>query len=99
VNRSDKQTGSGDSMTSTSESTLIVGAADIYDQKVDRFLDSATVKALSKIKPWRGLLQVGLEWLAIAAAIVLCQTYWHPALHLRCDLDWCSAKWSRGDDA
>jgi len=92
VNRSgDKQTGSGDSMTSTSESTLIVGAADIYDQKVDRFLDSATVKALSKIKPWRGLLQVALEWLAIAAAIVLCQTYWHPALYI-CAVIWIGAR-------
>jgi hypothetical protein len=39
-------------MTSTSESTLMVGEADIYDQKLDRFLDSATVKALLK-SPWR----------------------------------------------
>jgi fatty acid desaturase len=56
--------------------------ADIYDQKLERFLDPATVKSLSKIEPWRGIAQVALEWLGIAAAIVLCQTFWHPALYI-----------------
>ena len=53
------------------EAPLTIGEADIYDEKVDRFIDQATLKALSKIKPWRGLLQIALEWLGIAAAIVL----------------------------
>src|SRR5438270_161017 len=64
------------------ESTLSVGEADIYDQKLERFLDAATVKELSKIKPWRGLLQVALEWLGIAAAIIVCKTYWHPLVYI-----------------
>jgi fatty acid desaturase len=64
------------------EGTLTLGEVDIYDQKVDRFLDPVAVKTLSKIKPWRGILQVALEWLGIAAAIILCQTFWHPALYI-----------------
>lgn len=68
--------------TSMNESALTIGEADIYDQKLERFLDPATVKSLSKIKPWRGIVQVALEWLGIAAAIILCQTYWHPLLYI-----------------
>lgn len=64
------------------EGTPTIGEADIYDEKVDRFIDSVTLKALSKIKPWRGFLQIALEWLGIAAAIVLCQTYWNPVLYV-----------------
>jgi fatty acid desaturase len=64
------------------EITLTVGEADIYDQKLDRFLDSGTVKALSKIKPWRGILQVALEWVGVAVGISLCETYWHPLLYI-----------------
>ena len=45
---------------------------------MDHFIDAATVKALSRIKPSRGILQIALEWLGIAAAIILCQSYWHP---------------------
>jgi fatty acid desaturase len=69
-------------MTSTNESAVIADNSDNYDQKVDQFIDSATLKALSKIKPWRGLLQVSLEWLGVAAAITLCQTYWNPVLYI-----------------
>jgi fatty acid desaturase len=67
---------------SMNESGLALGRADIYDQKLERFLDPATIKSLSKIKPWRGIVQVALEWLGIAAAIILCQTFWHPALYI-----------------
>lgn len=69
-------------ITSTLENAPAVSANDLYDQKVDRFIDSATVKALSRIKPWRGILQIALEWLAIAAAILLCKTYWNPVLYI-----------------
>jgi fatty acid desaturase len=69
-------------MTPILESALSADTTDIYDQKVDRFIDSPTLKALSKIKPWRGILQVALEWLGIAGAIILCHRYWHPALYL-----------------
>ena len=69
-------------ITATLESAPGVSATDLYDQKVDRFIDSATVKALSRIKPWRGILQIALEWLAIAAAILLCKTYWNPMLYI-----------------
>jgi fatty acid desaturase len=55
---------------------------DAYDQKVDRFIDPATIKLLSKLKPWRGLLQIALEWIAIAAAIFLCTRYWNPFLYV-----------------
>ena len=69
-------------VTSANESPRPVGGADIYDQKLDRFLDAETVRALSKIKAWRGLLQIALEWLGIAAAIISCQAYWNPLLYL-----------------
>jgi len=55
---------------------------DIYDRRLEQFLDPATVRALSKIKPWRGILQVVLEWLGIAAAIALCRTFWNPVLYI-----------------
>lgn len=64
------------------ESALTADNGDVYDQKVDRFIDSATLKALSRIRPWRGILQVALEWFGIAVAIFLCQRYWHPALFI-----------------
>jgi fatty acid desaturase len=64
------------------QATLDPAAGDIYDQKLRGFIDPATLKALSKIKPWRGPAQIALEWFAIAAAIVLCKTYWNPFLYL-----------------
>ena len=66
----------------TAAKEATIGEADIYDEKVDRFIDPVTLKALSKIKTWRGLLQIALEWLGIAAAIVLCQVYWNPLLYV-----------------
>jgi fatty acid desaturase len=67
--------------------TPLVGSApnaengDLYHQKVDHFIDSATLKTLSRIRPWRGILQIILEWCSIAGAIIVCQSYWHPALY------------------
>jgi len=69
-------------MASLIESPVSVDEGDIYDQKLERFLDAATVKALSKVKPWRGVLQVALEWLAIAGAIIICQRFWNPLLYI-----------------
>jgi len=69
-------------MASLIESRVSVDEGDIYDQKLERFLDAATVKALSKVKPWRGVLQVALEWLAIAGAIIICQRFWNPLLYI-----------------
>jgi fatty acid desaturase len=69
-------------ITSNLESTLTVGEVDVYDQKIDRFLDSTTLKKLSKINAWRGVMQIALEWLGIAGAIALCRMYWHPALYV-----------------
>ncbi|MEY2551578.1 MAG: hypothetical protein QOG12_1722, partial [Verrucomicrobiota bacterium] len=64
------------------ENALALGEADVYDQKVDRFLDPGTVKSLSVVRPWRGVVQIALEWLGIAAAIILCEAYWNPFLYL-----------------
>jgi fatty acid desaturase len=69
-------------MTPIIESAVTAENGDLYHQKVDRFIDPATLKALSKIRPWRGILQVALEWLGIAAGIILCETYWHPLLYI-----------------
>ncbi|HEV2841231.1 MAG TPA: fatty acid desaturase family protein [Chthoniobacterales bacterium] len=69
-------------MTLFTESELTADNGDIYHQKIDRFIDSSTLKALSKIKPWRGILQIALEWFAIAGGIILCETYWHPVLYI-----------------
>ena len=55
---------------------------DVYEEKVERFIDNATLRALSRIRPWRGLFQVALEWCAIAAAIVLCNRFWNPAIYV-----------------
>lgn len=69
-------------MIPTSEGATNAESGDLYDQKVDRFIDPTTLKALSKIRPWRGILQVALEWLGIAAGIILCEAYWHPLLYI-----------------
>src|SRR4030095_10007492 len=53
-----------------------------YDQGIDRFIDNATIKALSRIRPWRGISQVALEWFAIGAAIYLCTRYWNPLIYI-----------------
>lgn len=55
---------------------------DSYDEKVGGLIDPATIKMLSKITPWRGIVQIILEWLGIAAAIILCETFWHPLLYI-----------------
>ena len=67
--------------TLTQSATSVI-TGDLYDERVDRFIDPATVKALSKIRAWRGLLQIALEWLGIAAGIFVCNRYWHPALYI-----------------
>ena len=69
-------------MTPVMESAPAAAEIDIYDQKLDRFLDPATLKALSKITPWRSIAQVALEWVGIAAAIILCSAYWNPVLYI-----------------
>jgi fatty acid desaturase len=69
-------------MISTVEGAVDAENGDLYDQKVDRFIDSVTLKALSKVRPWRGILQVALEWLGVAAGIILCEAYWHPLLYI-----------------
>lgn len=40
------------------------------------------MRELSKIKPWRGLAQIALEWIGIAVAIALCSHFWHPLVYL-----------------
>jgi fatty acid desaturase len=56
--------------------------ADVYDEKIDRFLDPTTVRSLSAIQPWRGVLQVALEWLGVALAIFICTRFWNPLLYV-----------------
>lgn len=55
---------------------------DIYDQKFGRFIDPQAIKELSKIKSWRGIGQIALEWVGIAVSIAICKTYWHPLLYI-----------------
>ncbi len=55
---------------------------DTYDRKITGFLDPTSLRELSKIKPWRGVVQIALEWFAIAAAIILCRAYWNPFVYI-----------------
>src|SRR5450432_2135724 len=64
------------------EISLSPAAGDVYEQKIGGFIDPATIKALSKIKPWRGLTQIALEWIGISAAIFLCRHFWNPFLYI-----------------
>lgn len=45
-------------------------------------LPADELRALSVLQPWRALGAVAAEWLAIAAAIALCQRFWHPLLYV-----------------
>src|SRR5690242_19912669 len=69
-------------MSGTLERSASVDTGDLYDQKTDRFLDTATIRSLSQIRPWRGILQVALEWLGISIAIFVCNRYWNPVLYV-----------------
>jgi fatty acid desaturase len=69
-------------MISDIEVPITAENGDVYHQKVDRFIDPVTLKGLSKVRPWRGILQVALEWVGVAAGILLCETYWHPLLYI-----------------
>lgn len=66
----------------TSEIASALSEVDVYDRKIGGLLDPATVRRLSRIKPWRGLAQIALEWAGIAGAIFLCNTFWHPLLYI-----------------
>ena len=69
-------------LSSIMEVSLSPAAADVYQEKLRGFIDPATLKSLSKIRPWRGLAQIALEWIGIAVAIWLCSTYRNPFLYL-----------------
>src|SRR3954451_4067110 len=68
--------------TAAQSAGAIVANGDLYDQKTDRFIDAATVKALSQIKQWRGIFQIVLEWIGIFGAIFICNRYWNPILYI-----------------
>lgn len=55
---------------------------DDYDPKLGSLVDAKTIKELSILSPWRGIVQIVLEWTGIVLAIVLCETYWNPLLYL-----------------
>ncbi|MBC7977264.1 MAG: fatty acid desaturase family protein [Myxococcales bacterium] len=56
--------------------------SDNYVQHTRLGLDPQTLKRLSQIRPGRGLAQIALEWLAIAAAIVVSVRAAHPAVYV-----------------
>jgi fatty acid desaturase len=64
------------------EATLSSAAGDVYDQRLRNFIDPATLKSLSKIRPWRGLVQIALEWIGVAAAIWLCCRCRNPLIYV-----------------
>lgn len=45
-------------------------------------LPAADVRALSRLEPWRALLAIGTEWVAIVVAIAVCAVAFHPVLYL-----------------
>lgn len=45
-------------------------------------LDPAVVRALSRLDPLRTAAHIAAEWLAIAAAVALCERFFHPALYV-----------------
>jgi fatty acid desaturase len=44
-------------------------------------IDPATLRSLSRLDPLRALSDLAFEWAAIAAAVWICEAYWHPALY------------------
>ena len=70
-------------MTSTAEmGTTAPETTDSYQKNVDRFIEPATLRALSKMRPWRSSAQIVLEWIGIAGAIYLCSRYFDPWLYI-----------------
>lgn len=45
-------------------------------------LPPSALRELSRLSPGRALGHVALEWGAIAAAIAICESFWHPLLYL-----------------
>ena len=58
------------------------GDNDDYAGAVPDRLPIATLRELSRVDGWRGLLHVALEWAGIAGAIWVCARHFHPALYL-----------------
>ncbi|HMP90950.1 MAG TPA: fatty acid desaturase family protein [Kiritimatiellia bacterium] len=45
-------------------------------------LSPEDIERLSKLQPWRTCLQIALEWVLIAGAIILCEAFWNPLLYI-----------------
>src|SRR5437763_764448 len=45
-------------------------------------LGKEELRELSKLNPWRAAVHIVGEWLAVAAAIWLCQSHWNPLLYI-----------------
>ena len=54
-------------------------------------LDPKIVRKLSHLKPWLSTSHVALEYLFIFGAMILCHTFWHPALYVVCVM-WIAAR-------
>ncbi len=67
------------------------GAAASVDSRADDYagalpssvaLPPATLRALSRLDPLRTWAHIAGEWIAIAAAVALCERFFHPALYV-----------------
>jgi fatty acid desaturase len=59
-----------------------ISEPDAFQGEIPHRLPKETLRELSRVHPWRGLAHVAAELGAIAAAIWVSSTYWHPALYL-----------------
>ncbi len=62
----------------------LVNAGDAFNGTLPERLPKAVVQELSRPNPALMLAHIVVEWLAIAAAIAVCERFWHPLLYLVC---------------
>ncbi|MCF6205076.1 MAG: fatty acid desaturase family protein [Methylococcaceae bacterium] len=55
---------------------------DKYNGSLNKYIDKSTLKELSQIKQWRGLVQIFVEWVGIFSAILLCEEFMNPLFYI-----------------
>ena len=50
----------------------------------NRLIETADIRALSKISYWRGAVAIGIDWLIIAGAVFVGLRFNHPAVYFVC---------------
>lgn len=55
---------------------------DEYEGEWPDRLEARAIRRLSEISPWRSAAGIAVEWVGVAAAVAVCELFWHPGLYV-----------------